>query len=43
MGSIAMRVDHIVFTNGVEDPWKWASITEDLGVMEAYVADCKKL
>jgi len=24
-----MEAFNIVFTNGVEDPWKWASLLED--------------
>lgn len=27
MGSTQMRTNNIIFTNGVQDPWKWASIT----------------
>jgi hypothetical protein len=29
MGATTMSVTNIVFTNGGEDPWKWASILKD--------------
>lgn len=28
MGGKYLDVDNLIFTNGVEDPWKWVSITE---------------
>lgn len=35
-----MLVSNIVFTNGGEDPWKWASITKNIPPMKAFVAEC---
>lgn len=40
MGKTNMRVDNIIFTNGGEDPWKWASIVKDLPPMKAFEIDC---
>ncbi|KRX07316.1 hypothetical protein PPERSA_06931 [Pseudocohnilembus persalinus] len=40
MGSTDLRVPNLIFTNGLEDPWQWASIMDDVGSMNAYVAMC---
>ncbi|KRX07315.1 hypothetical protein PPERSA_06930 [Pseudocohnilembus persalinus] len=40
MGGTKMRTENIIFTNGGQDPWKWASILQDKGDMKAIVIDC---
>lgn len=35
-----MEAFNIVFTNGVEDPWKWASLLENKNKMIAIEIDC---
>ena len=36
-----LRADHLILTNGVEDPWKWAGETDSHGDMKAIVIKCK--
>lgn len=42
LGDTHLTRTNIFFTNGVEDPWKWAGVTKVPNVqgMEAQVVDC---
>lgn len=40
LGGLDLNVENLIMTNGVEDPWKTASLLESQGDVIAYVSDC---
>ncbi|KAL4430271.1 hypothetical protein ABPG74_014830 [Tetrahymena malaccensis] len=39
-GGVNLLATNIIFTNGSEDPWQWASLTKSKNGMIALVSDC---
>ena len=40
-GGLKLDVSNLIMVNGCEDPWLWASRTEDFGNVIAYTIDCE--
>jgi len=39
-GGLKLDVSNLIMVNGCEDPWQWASRTEDFGNVVSYMIDC---
>lgn len=39
-GGLNLQATNVIFTNGSEDPWKWASLTTSQNGNIAIVSDC---
>lgn len=41
-GGVELEATNLIFTNGGEDPWQWASKRSPSKGMQSYVADCNE-
>lgn len=40
LGGDRIKATNLIMTNGIEDPWKWASITEPRPDLDVILIDC---